>query len=322
MNKKIKLTNKQKQVLAGGLLGDAHLTKYKYGNSQISYISSIKSHVEYFQSFFKDFEVGECKNGPKESNFFDKRTNKIYVSYKFRSELNITFSEIRNQWYGEDGIKIIPSNIKLTPLVCLLWYLGDGGLIQHYLKKETHYIKLNTNCFKKTYIEKILLPQLIKFEAFLSNNENGQPIVLIPRRKIENFLKYIGKCPFKEYEYKWMVFPYKNKNIEKNGIQSHSHLKDNFVKEYKSGKTAYYIAKKFNVEIALVKHYLKKDGVFINGRDTIITEWMLKDPEGNLYMTKNLTKFAKENNLNHSCLRRVARGKFDSHKGWTCNYKQ
>ena len=322
MNKKINLTNKQKQVLVGGLLGDAHLTKFKYGNSQISYISSIKSHVEYFQSFFKDFEVGECKSGPKEYKFFDKRTNKIYTRYTFRTQLNVTFSEIRNQWYDENRIKIIPINIKLTPLVCLLWYLGDGGLSQKYSKKETHYIKLNTNCFKKSEIEKILLPQLIKFEAFLSKNEKGQPIVLIPRRKIENFLKYIGKCPFQEYEYKWEVFPYKNKNIEKNGMQNHSHLEKHCIKEYKKGKTAYFIAKEAGIEINVVKHYLKKERIFIKKRDKRTTLWILKDPIGNLFESNNLIKFAKENNLSHECLRRVAYGKYSSYKGWICNYKK
>lgn len=321
MNEKIKLTNKQKQVIFGGLLGDAHLTKQKYGNSQLAYVSSIKSHVGCFQSFFKNFEVRECKNGPKEYKYFDKRTKKTYTRYVFRTRLNIVFTELKSQWYNENGIKIIPHNLKITPTVCLWWYLGDGGLNHNYSKKETQYIKLSTNCFKENDIKEILIPQLSKFEAFLSKTEKGQPIVLIPRRKIDIFLKYIGKCPFKEYEYKWNVFPYKNKNIEKNGMKNHSHLEKKCIKEYKKGKTAYFIAKEAGVEINVVKYYLKKEGIFIEKRDVRTILWILKDPNGNLYETNNLIKFAEVNKLNHSCLRRVAKGQFNAHKGWKCNYK-
>jgi len=236
--------------------------------------------------------------------------------------LNISFTEFRNEWYNEDGIKIIPSNLKLTPLICLLWYLGDGGLNQKYQKEETASLKLSTNCFSREDIEKILIPQLKNFEAWISNADKGQPIILIPRRKIEEFLKYIGKCPFKEYEYKWEVFPYKNKKIEVNGFESHIHLKDKFIKEYQNGITAYNIAKSNNVDINVVKYYLRKEGVFISERDKRKINWILRDPQGNLHETESLTKFAKENKLNHICLSRVANGKMEAHKGWICNYKK
>lgn len=305
----------------GGLLGDAHLTKQKYGNSQLTYVSSVKAHVEYFQNFFKNISTAEYKNGPTEYVYEDKRTKKTYKRYHFRTQLNIYFTEVRNEWYNEDGIKFIPSDLKLTPLVCLLWYLGDGGLHQNYKKKETTSIKLSVNCFLKEDIEKTLIPQLEKFEAWVSKGDKGQPIILIPRRKIEDFLKFIGNCPFEEYEYKWNVFPYKNKKIEAVGFESHIHLKDVFVEEYKKGTTAYVIAKNNKVNINVVKYHLRKEGVFISERDKKKTNWILRDPEGNLHETESLSKFAKENKLNHICLSRVANGKMETHKGWICNYK-
>lgn len=45
-------------------------------------------------------------------------------------------------------------------------------------------------------------------------------------------------------------------------------------------------------------------------------EFKLINPEGEVIYIKNLTKFAKENNLNIGSLRHVVAGRNKSHKGW------
>jgi hypothetical protein len=45
-------------------------------------------------------------------------------------------------------------------------------------------------------------------------------------------------------------------------------------------------------------------------------EYKLISPSGNIIEIKNLTKFAKENNLNIGCLQHVVAGRNKSHKGW------
>jgi len=45
-------------------------------------------------------------------------------------------------------------------------------------------------------------------------------------------------------------------------------------------------------------------------------EYKLLSPEGNIVEIKNLTKFAKENNLSIGCLQHVVNGRNKSHKGW------
>jgi len=45
-------------------------------------------------------------------------------------------------------------------------------------------------------------------------------------------------------------------------------------------------------------------------------EYKLISPQGELVEIKNLTKFAKENNLNIGCLHHVVAGRNKSHKGW------
>lgn len=45
-------------------------------------------------------------------------------------------------------------------------------------------------------------------------------------------------------------------------------------------------------------------------------QYKLISPEGEIIKIKNLTKFAKENNLNIGCLQHVVAGRNKSHKGW------
>jgi len=45
-------------------------------------------------------------------------------------------------------------------------------------------------------------------------------------------------------------------------------------------------------------------------------EYKLISPEGKIIEIKNLTKFAKENNLSVGCLHQVVSGRNKSHKGW------
>lgn len=260
-NIQIKLTAIQKEILDGGLLGDAHLTKVGAGNSQISYVSSVENHVKFFQSFFNDFSAKECVSGPIKTETFDKRTKKIYTSYRFRSILNITFSNYRNNWY-KNNVKYIPRNLKLTSNTCLMWYLGDGGLCQNYKTNSTTFLKLSVNSFCKEDVENTLIPQLFNFEPILSRTEKGHPIILIPRRKIEEFLNYIGKCPFEEYKHKWLVFPYKNKNIEKNGFKYHDDNLNIIANDFKTGDYKIYeLHKKYNVPINSIKNYFNKNKI-------------------------------------------------------------
>ena len=99
----------------------------------------------------------------------------------------------------------------LTPLLCQIWYLGDGCL--RNLRNNTQDIVLCTNCFDKGELERIILPQLDMFDARLyktanlSNGREAYTIRIGKKDNVINFLKYIGDCPFEDYQHKWDVKP-------------------------------------------------------------------------------------------------------------------
>lgn len=170
-----------------------------------------------------------------------------------RTYTNKCFTKEYYKWYMNGG-KHIPENIILTPLCCMVWYLGDGCICH---SNRSEYIKLSTHCFSKEEQEKLLIPQLKKFEAKLMKNKENQFFVYIPHRKEKDFLQYIGECPFTDYSYKWNVAEYKNKIA-----QNHKRNEKTFCKMFLEGKSYYSIAKHFNIEPSVVRYYLLKNNIY------------------------------------------------------------
>ena len=259
MNTKVNLLKIQKDVLYGSLLGDGCLSIHKNGqNAQFCYLSKSEQHTNYIASFFNEYITNA---GVKSNTYFDKRTNKEYSRIYFKTVTDTTFTTEYHKWYI-DKKKHIPCDLILNPIICLIWYIGDGGICH---LKRTECIKLATQCFSKEEQEKILLPQLSDFEAKLmkadiSSDGEQQYYIYIPRRKMKLFLEYIGDCPFEDYKYKWDVTNYKNKQP-----QNHTTYEKKFCELYKKGMTYYAIAKQFGIEPNAVKYYLKKNNIYKKG---------------------------------------------------------
>lgn len=207
-NKNILLTDIQNQVINGALLGDGTIAinKNNYLNGYFSYSSTSFQHVNYIYEYLKEY----CINGISIVKIDGK--NDVY---HFNTKKLGLFSDIWSKWYAKQDNKYykyyIPNDLKLTPLICLVWYIGDGGLRTRTINRNysSQTLSLATNNFKKECIEDILIPQLSSFDAYIESTvKKDQYLTTIPRRKIKDFLDYIGECPFDEYKYKWNVVPY------------------------------------------------------------------------------------------------------------------
>lgn len=261
-DKKI-LTQMQLEILNGCLLGDGCLYLHKNAKQAcFSYTCKDKELTEYLYEVFKDFGgSGVCY-----SQYLDKRTGKNYTRYAFKTRVHPILTEIYYQWY-KDNKKIIPQELKLTPITCLYWYIGDGCLSKRINKntkeKKSEVICLATNCFTYDDNNK-LINQLKEFNAYIGKNKNKkkdvQYIIIIPKKWTYNFLKYIGKCPFNFYNYKWETTEFKGKDFDSTPFH------DFFKEEYIKGKSCYKIAKELNnpnITTDTVRYYLKKNNFYI-----------------------------------------------------------
>lgn len=307
--KKLDLSQKEKDIINGLMLSDATIDKR---DKNFSVTSSSKQ----FLMFIMDNLPQNMwrSNGIRTEYIYDKRIDKTLCRYRLISKSNEYFYELREKWYNDEGTKIIPKDIILSNVCNLMWYLGDGSLCQHHKEARTDGIKLCTNSFCKEDIEKILLPQLQIFSPYIGYVENKQPTIRIPRNKCELFLEKIGNSPFEDYSHKWKIYPYKNKNIENNGINFLSEdIKKEIIVLYRNGKTVTEIAKKFNILHSHVKYYCQKEGIYKPLIRNKTYEISLDNGE-TFEITHNLKDFCKTHELCYTNMIQLASGKIQKYK--------
>jgi hypothetical protein len=191
------LTETQLQVLIGGLLGDTSLYQYKNQiNSGISIKRSIidLEYLEYQFYLYKDF----CMSGIKVTNTLDARTNKIYKSCSFRTQVSPVISSIKNKWYI-NATKIIPLELRLTPLICAIWFCDDGSVVRCGSSKKGLRISLYTDSFLKKEVEFLqsLLHQAIdiQFKIARKNSmkdlDKGFYLYISKKSEVLKYIEYI-----------------------------------------------------------------------------------------------------------------------------------
>ncbi len=184
-----KLTSEQEQVLIGGLLGDFYLYQNKnHINAGIACSRSAKDkgYAKFEFSLFKDF----CNSGVKEKSYFDERTNKTYHGVWFRTRVSEVFTPYKNKWYP-NGTKIVPSDLKLTPLICAIWFCDDGSVIRK--SEKSLQLQLATDGFTKDEVE--FLAELLSkelHELFLVYPKEGNYVIHGHTNATIKFIKYIG----------------------------------------------------------------------------------------------------------------------------------
>lgn len=124
----IKLTHDQKQFIYGSLLGDLNISKPDklHPNCRLAIVHSQKQE----ELFMKKVEIlGKFMGAYKLTNLIpDKRTGKIYPTYRGNSKTHPIFTEIYNELYI-NGIKTITQQFldKIdSPIALAFWFMDDG----------------------------------------------------------------------------------------------------------------------------------------------------------------------------------------------------
>jgi hypothetical protein len=222
----VELSKEVLEIIEGNLLGDGSLTLQK--NTSKPHLvprSAVYSHatkslaqIEWLKKLLVDngLPVRDYvhlkkahqeiyKNGPNAgtiANYSDR--------YDFKSVSQPSIKILREKWYKPH--KIVPTDLKLTPLTLLHWYLGDGTLCRN--KKPVSYsVKLYTYSF--TYDEVFYLKKRLLFDLDLESTvlkrhmTDGQYYIAIPSindKNISHFFSLIGPCPpelITDYGHKW-----------------------------------------------------------------------------------------------------------------------
>jgi hypothetical protein len=180
------LARKEEQILNGLLLSDLYLEKTpKYARASFDV-----EHPEFADSIVRNLNGFSWSQVKLSRETWRARTKESPVLY-----------EVWQKWY-KDGVKIVP-DIKLTPLVCYWWYIGDGSVADYSLKLATYAYTIEE---VEGLQEKL---HILGIETTLRETN----VIFIRSKSVLDFLAFIGPPKHKCYEYKW-----KARVEKKNGI--------------------------------------------------------------------------------------------------------
>ena len=194
------LTEEIVEWIDGLMLGDGNINFKRpfYQNSRITIGTTSKQWAEYAMSNLITYDPCE----PKVYQKIDKKhPNKIW-DCKTKSHPDL-MSQAKRWYCGKNESKVIPEDIRITPVSVRLWYLGDGSFTNH--GGNSHSLRLATCSFAKEEIENKLLSKMEKYgiDAYVDKYKND---VFVRSHSIRNFFDFIGwKSPFSDYNHKFDI---------------------------------------------------------------------------------------------------------------------
>lgn len=213
---------KQKQIFIGSMLGDGTIVNnWQHGNvcrfqvgqskfdkentDKISYINYFVESFDDFSTNYREMEVLANKTLPL-SGYAD---DKVFCSYVFYTK-NLKFWEkLASKWYVPrtdhprfKRHKIIPQDIKLTPLSLCIWHMDDG-----YNSQKDANVELNTQGFAieevDFLIERLQSDLGIKSHKKTGGRDDLQKKIYIGRKSYFDFMDIIKP------HIEWDCFKYK-----------------------------------------------------------------------------------------------------------------
>jgi len=129
------LTQLQKSVIIGSLLGDGYIRQMsgrKDAFLEINHSISQREYVDWKYSVLENISgrAPTARNG-----------NGRRIAYRFYTRQLPEMTELMNIWY-QNGTKIVPDDLELNPIILSIWFMDDGSMC-----RESD-VYLNTQQFK------------------------------------------------------------------------------------------------------------------------------------------------------------------------------
>lgn len=117
-NMRLLVSEEQRDVLIGCILGDAYISAL--GKIQIEHSVHQRSYVEWKYDVLRSISYGP----PTRVDRWNRRTGMRSTSYRFWTRQ--FFRTWRSRFYPH-GVKIVPNDLeRLTPLTMAVWHMDDG----------------------------------------------------------------------------------------------------------------------------------------------------------------------------------------------------
>jgi hypothetical protein len=196
--KRLSLSDYQRAVLIGNILGDGHLepnwskTNYKL---KINHQLKHKDYVMWEYDVFREWVLTEPK--------LDKWNN----SFQFRTISHREITGLRDKFY-KDGKKIIPSDINTylsNPITLAVWFMDDGNAIfvRYGEERKLRGYHLNSQSFtpEENLILKKNLFDIYGLSVGVEKN-HGNFRIYINKSSVPRFKELVSKYVIPSLQYK------------------------------------------------------------------------------------------------------------------------
>ena len=194
---KLFLTNRQKEILIGTILGDAHLEELytpELSRLKIEHSYKQREYVDWFYEEFKNW----IRTKPKQK--LKKVFGKIHNNYGFCTYGHRLLGNFQKDFYVEKK-KIIPNSLlsNITPLSLAVWYMDDGSI-----KSNKHKgVFLNTQSFREKDVKTLQSILENKFGIASSTRKDGEgEQIYLGGNSGEKFIKIIEPFIISSMRYK------------------------------------------------------------------------------------------------------------------------
>jgi len=179
------MTERQKQLLEGMLLGDAHLERQKGALS-----ARLKVEHSVRQSAFVDWKFSEWRQWvrtPPRERIRQNRLGTVSTNREFTTLSHVEFEEFRLRFY-RDGRKVVPSDLELTPVSMAVWFMDDGSRKSNQCRG----LYLNTQSFSISEVSQLrsLMRSAVGVETSVRRQSDGLQIY-IPSPSVTDLIAYI-----------------------------------------------------------------------------------------------------------------------------------
>lgn len=195
---KFRLSEKQKLVLIGTILGDGSLAKHgRYYRLFIKHAANQQELIKWKYNIFKNIILMPL-------NYFAQEVNgKEYKFIQFVTLTHPVFGECRKRFY-RDSRKIIPVKIDQIfyhPLSLAVLLMDDGA-------NDTFGVTIQTHSFQKSEVKRLsqTIKKNFRIETSLRKNK-GKWILYFPKKEIEKLHRTVKKYLLPSFKYKFPIAP-------------------------------------------------------------------------------------------------------------------
>jgi hypothetical protein len=140
------MSERQKQILVGMLLGDAHLERQRG-----ALVARLKIEHSLAQSTYVEWKFKEWRDWVRTAPKARVRRNRLgttSTNVGFTTLSHVEFERFRVKFY-RDRRKVVPEELELTPLSMAVWFMDDGSR----KSSQCRGLYLNTQSFTRAEVD-------------------------------------------------------------------------------------------------------------------------------------------------------------------------